>query len=216
MRRGCGLLVAGAATLLGLGVAVLWMGSRLAQEPEVAAAQGSAEDGARAQQKIFGLIHGDGLRSRGHGHETVVTEAELNRFLSRNLGETARMPVSVRALRLVGDGVVEFKGRLPLRDFLSASPATPLASLVPARWLERPVWLHLLARASLEIGTTRRQHRFLRLDVQRFAIGRQPLPASLLKLLAGPAVQGLLRWRIPDSVEGVTIEPGVVVLKISS
>jgi hypothetical protein len=145
-----------------------------------------------------------------------MTEAELNRFLSKNLVEVANMPVAVRAIRLAGDGVVEFKGLLPLRDLLSASPLMPLASLVPATWLERQVWLHLNAKASLELGSTRSQRRYLRFDVQRFAIGRQPLPGIFLRLLPNPGVQALLRWRMPDSVEGLTIDPGAVVIKTSS
>jgi hypothetical protein len=182
----------------------------------VAAIQGSSEDGARAQQKIFELIRGEASRPRGRPHQVVMTEAELNRFLSKNLVEVAKIPFAVRAVRLAGDGVVEFKGLLPLRDLLSALPLMPLASLVPATWLERQVWLHLTARASLELGATRSQRRYLRFDVQRFAIGRQPLPGIFLRLLPNPGVQALLRWRMPESVEGLTIDPGAVVIKTSS
>jgi len=199
--------------LLGLGGAALWAGSRLAQEPDVPVAQGSAEDGARAQQKIFDLLRGEAPKARGRPHEVVLTEAEINRFLSRNLIEAAGMPVVVRAVRLAGDGVVEFKGSLPLRDVMSAAP---VASLLPSVWLDRPCWLHLEAKASLEVGAGRKQRRYLRLDVQRFAIGRQRLPRTLLRLLAGPRVQELLRWRMPESVEGLTIDPGALVIKTSS
>jgi len=115
--------------------------------------------------------------------------------------------------RLAGVGVVEFKGLLSLRDLLAASP---LAGLAPASWLERQVWLHLSARASLEVGASRSQRRYLRFDVQWLAIGRQPLPGILLRLLPSSALQGLLRWRMPQSVEGITIEPGTVVIKTSS
>jgi hypothetical protein len=37
-----------------------------------------------------------------------------------------------------------------------------------------------------------------------------------LRLLPNPAVQALLRWRMPESVEGLTIDPGAVVIKTSS
>jgi hypothetical protein len=216
VRSGCFLVISGIVTLLGVGGAALWVGSRLTQEPDVVAVQGSPEDGLRAQQKVFELIRGEDSRSRGRPHRVVVTEAELNRFLSKNLVEVAKMPVAVHAVRLVGDGVVEFKGLLPLRDLLSASPLMPLENLVPAAWLKREVWLHLNARASLELGATRSQRRYLRFDVLRFAIGRQPLPATFLRLLPNPPVQALLRWRMPESVEGLTIDPGAVVIKTSS
>jgi hypothetical protein len=215
VRPGCVLIVAGFVALLGLSGAVLWVGSRLSQEPDLVAAQGTPDDGIHAQQKIFDLIRGES-RSRSRPHQVVLTEAELNRFLSKHLVEVARMPIVVRAVRLTGDGVIEFKGRLAVRDLLSGSTFMAVASLVPSAWLERQVWLHLGARASLEVGATRTQRRYLRFDVHRFAIGRQSLPGILLRLLPSPGLQGLLRWRMPESVEGLTIDTGVVVIKTSS
>ena len=211
MRLGCGLAVALTVALLGLAGASLWVGSRLLREPDVTAAAGTSEDGIRAQQKIFEIARGEPPRRGGRPHQVIVTEAELNRFLSKHLIEVARMPVVFNAVHLTGDGVVEFKGLLPLRDLVSASLA---ANLVPTTWLDRQVWLHLNARASLVVGATRSQRRYLRFDVQRLAIGRQPLPGLLLR--PSPGLQGLLRWRMPESVEGITIEPGVVVIKTSS
>jgi len=196
-----------------LGGASLWVGSRLVKEPEVAAVVGSPEDGSRGQQKIFDLARGGAGRARSAPQAVVLSEAELNSFLSRNLVEVAKMPITVRAVRLAGDGVVEFKGLVALRDVLSASP---LASLTPRAWLERQVWLHLTARANLEVGTTRSQRRYLRFDLQRVAIGRQALPGFFRWLLPSPGIQGLLRWRMPDSVESITIESGKVVIRTSS
>jgi len=207
MRLGCGLAVALTVALLGLAGASLWVGSRLLREPDVTAAAGTSEDGIRAQQKIFEIARGEPPRRGGRPHQVIVTEAELNRFLSKHLVEVARMPVVFNAIHLAGDGL------LPLRDLVSASLA---ANLVPTTWLDRQVWLHLNARASLVVGATRSQRRYLRFDVQRLAIGRQPLPGLLLRLLPSPGLQGLLRWRMPESVEGITIEPGAVVIKTSS
>ena len=216
MRSGCVLLTAAAIAVLALAGAALWVGSRLLQEPDIAAASGSPEDGTRGQQKIFEIMRGEPSRRGGRPQQVVMTEAELNRFLTRHLVEVAKMPVVVGGVRLAGDGLIEFKGRIAVRDLLTASPLMPLADLVPAAWLERQVWLQLNARASTEVGATRSQRRYLRFDVQRFAIGRQPLPGILLRLLPSPGLQGLLRWRMPESVEGITIEPGAVVIKISS
>lgn len=213
MRAGCAVAFTVALAAVLLGGAALWVGSRFIQEPEVPSASGSADDGARGQQKIFDVARGGSGLRRGGPHTTVMSEAELNGFLTRNLVEVAKMPLTVRAVHLVGDGIVEFKGLVALRDVLSASP---LASLVPSAWLERQVWLHLTARASLEVGATRTQRRYLRFDLQRFAIGRQALPGLFRWLLPSSGLQGLLRWRMPDSVESVTIEPGSVVIKTSS
>ena len=213
MRSGCALVLGMAFAMAVLGGAGLWVGSRLLQEPEVPAAAGSPEDGIRGQQKIFDLARGGPGRGRGGQPPVVLSEAELNSFLSRNLVEVAKMPITVRAVRLAGDGVVELKGLVVLRDILAASP---LASLVPRAWLERHVWLHLTARASIEVGATRSQRRYLRFDLQRVAIGRQALPGFFRWLLPSPGIQGLLRWRMPDSVESITIESGTVVIKTSS
>src|SRR5262245_28066829 len=115
MRSGCLLLVGSLVMVVGLAGAGLWVGSRMVREPDVVAAQGTAEDGARGQQKIFDLLRAEPRGSRGRPREVVLTEAELNRFLTKNLVEVARTPVTVRAVRLAGDGIVEFKGLLALR-----------------------------------------------------------------------------------------------------
>ena len=213
MRSGCAAVLGLAFAVVVVGGASLWVGWRLFQEPEVPAAVGSPEDGIRGQQKIFDLARGGAGRARIGPQAVVLSEAELNSFLSRNLVEVAKMPIAVRAVRLAGNGVVQLKGLVVLRDVLSASP---LASLVPSTWLERQVWLHLTARASLEVGATRSQRRYLRFDLQRVAIGRQALPGFFRWLLPSPGIQGLLRWRMPDSVESITIESGTVVIKTSS
>ncbi len=212
MRTGCALVFGVGFAAAALGAVSLWVGSRLVQEPEVTAESGSAEDGARCQQKIFNIARGGAAHGRGP-RTVVVSEGELNAFLSKNLVEVARTPLSVRAVRLAGDGIVEFKGRLALRDVLSASV---LAGLAPDVWLERQVWLHVTARASLEVGATRSQRRYLRFDIQRFAIGRQALPGFFRWLLPSPGVHGLLRWRMPDSVESITVEPGTATIRTAS
>jgi hypothetical protein len=214
MRWGCIALTAAVIGLLALVGTSIWIGSRLLQEPDVPAAMGSPEDGVRGQQKIFEVLRAEPARRGGRAHQVVMTEAELNQFLSKHLVEVARMPITVGAVRLQGDGIVELKALLSLRDLVSASSFT--TALVPSAWLERRVWLHLEAKTSFEVGAGRSQRRHLRFDVQRFAIGRQPLPGSLLRLLPSPGLQGLFRWRLPDSIEGITVEPGAVAIRVAS
>ena len=216
MRWGCVAVGAVLVGLLGLVGTSLWVGSRLLQEPDVPAAMGSPEDGVRGQQKIFEILRAEPARRGGRAHQVAMTEAELNQFLSKHLVEAARIPVTVGALRLRGDGIVELKALLSVRDLLSASWFMPAATLAPSAWLERRVWLHLEAKTSLEAGTSRSLRRYLRFDVQRFAIGRQPLPGGLLRLLPSPGLQGLFRWRLPDSIEGITVEPGAVAVRVAS
>ena len=216
MRWGCVALWAVAAGLLTLIGTSLWIGSRFLQEPDVPAALGSPEDGVRGQQKLFDVLRAEPARRGGRQRQVAMTEAELNQFLSKHLVEVGRMPVTVGAVRLRGDGVLEFKAQLSVRDLLSASWLTPATTLAPSAWVERRVWLHVEAKTSVELGASRSQRRHLRFDVRRFAIGRQPLPAALLRLLPSPALQSLFRWRLPDSIEGITVEPGAVAVRVAS
>jgi|SoiMethySBSTD1v2_1073268.scaffolds.fasta_scaffold45133_5 hypothetical protein len=216
MRWGCIAIWAVLVGLLGMVGTFLWVSSRLLQEPDVPAAMGSPDDGVRGQQKIFEILRAEPARRGGRAHQVVMTEAELNQFLSKHLVEAARMPVTVGALRLRENGIVELKALLSVRDLVSASWFMPAATLAPSGWLERRVWLHLEAKTSLEVGTSRSLRRHLRFDVQRFAIGRQPLPGGFLRLLPSPGLQGLFRWRLPDSIEGITVEPGAVAVRVAS
>lgn len=209
MRVGCAVLVATIVVVCGLVAGSLWIGSRMLQEPEVPVAAGTAEDGVRGQQKIYAIIRGAG-RATGRTRQIVLSEPELNAFLSRHLAEAATIPFGPGAVRLVGDGMIEFKGQVPLRHVLA------IANLLPATWLEQPVWLHLWARASLEVGAARGQRRYLRLDIERLALGRQPLPGVLPLLLLNPVILSQLRLRIPETVEAITIETRMVVIRIAS
>ena len=209
MRVGCAVLVATIVVVCGLVAGSLWIGSRMLQEPEVPVAAGTAEDGVRGQQKIYAIIRGAG-RATGRTRQIVLSEPELNAFLSRHLAEAATIPFGPGAVRLVGDGIIEFKGQVPLRHVLA------IANLLPATWLEQPVWLHLWARASLEVGAARGQRRYLRLDIERLALGCQPLPGVLPLLLLNPVILNQLRLRIPETVEAITIETRMVVIRIAS
>jgi hypothetical protein len=114
-------------------------------------------------------------------------------------------------VRLLGEGRVEFKGRLALRDLLPRP-----VQILPDPWLDRVVWLRLRARASLEVEATRGHRRYLRLDIERYEVGRQRLPGTVVRPLLSRAVLDLRRWPLPDAVEAITIESQKVVVKIAS
>lgn len=215
MRLGClGCLTVLIVVALVAGSA--WFGFRMLQEPGFPVVPTTAADGARAQQKIFELVRRGAGRSGTNGEPVILSERELNAFLSRHLAEAADVPFSDVGLHLAGREIAEFKSRLPLRHLLTEPPLSALAGAVPAAWLERPVWLRLSVRARIEPGTTRAQRRYLRLEVVEFAVGRQWLPAPLVRLLIDPATLRVLRWPVPDGVEAVTIEKGRVVIRIAS
>ncbi|HTO10321.1 MAG TPA: hypothetical protein VMQ51_02030 [Candidatus Binatia bacterium] len=209
--RGCsGCLVA----LVSVGLVALAIGGvvgaglRMLATPAAATLPATtAADGARAQQKVFDLA-----RSRRLAQPITLSEAEVNALLSRHLVEARGVRLNALAVRLVGDDRVELTGQAPLRQLLDDAGLSPAAGVLPARWRERPVWIHVGARVRVTPGPRRQ----LSLDVEDFAVGRQRLPARALRLLLDPAAVGLLRWPLPEHVRSVSIEPGRVVIRGAS
>ncbi len=210
MRLGCGgclvtvFVVALVAAVVG---GSTWLVVRGLENPGIVAEQPTAADSSRAQRKIFDLAN------RGHraGEQIVLTEREINALLSRQLA--GELPFSSSVARLVGDGRIELAGQLPVRQLLAESPAAAVLDLIPEGWGRRPVWVHLQTRARVEPRGARRQ---LRLDVERFAIGRLPLPGSAVRVLFDPESLRFLRLPLPDNVDAVVIEPGRATIRIAS
>jgi len=183
-------------------------GLRMLATPEAAALPPTtAADGSRAQQKIF-----DVARATRLAQPISLTEAEVNALLSRHLVEARGVRLNALGVRLIGDDRVELTGQAPLRQLLDEAGLSSAAPVLPARWLERPVWIDVGARVRVSSGARRQ----LGLDVEHFAVGRQRLPARALRLLLDPAAIGLLRWPLPEHVGGVSIEPGRVVIRGTS
>src|SRR5206468_10076838 len=129
MRLGC-VVVLAAVVMVAMATGSLWVGSRMLQEPVVDPSSGTAEDGVRGQQKIYDIVRGVPGRTKGRPLQVSLTEPELNAFLSRHLAEAARIPIVTGGVRLVGDGIIEFKGQLPLRQVLTSLPF-PVVDLIP-------------------------------------------------------------------------------------
>lgn len=220
MRLGCGGCLTAAFLLLVGGAAVggtLWGAFRAFQEPEFHMPAGTPADGVRVQQKFFEIARRGGRPGRSGSAEPVsLSEPEVNAFLSHHLADAAELPLTDIGVRLVGDGVVEVAGRLPLRHLLSEPPVSAAADLLPERWLGRPVWLRLRARVRVEPGAARGERRYLRLDLEEFKVGRQRLPAPTLRHLLSPAALRVLRWQVPNGVEAITIEAGRAVIRTAS
>jgi hypothetical protein len=180
---------------------------RMLAHPDLTVVPTTAADGARAQQKLFDLA-----RQVRRGETIVLSEAEVNALLSRHLVDARGVRLGKPTATLVGGDRVVLIGQSPLRHLLDEASLGGLADLLPTRWQTRPLWLRLGARVRVE-GGPRRQ---LRMDVDEFAVGRQRLPAPLVRLLLDPASVGLLQWVLPDHVERVGIEPGRVVIQTAS
>ncbi len=216
MRLGC----LGCLTLLvilALVGSTAWLVIQTLQEPEVVPiAAATVADGVRAQQKIFEVVRRGAQRGDKDAEPVVLTERELNAFLSRHLAEIAELPFTDIGLRLPGGGIAEFRARLELRHLMTEPPLPALARALPASWLQRRIWLDVRVRARLEPGVARRERRYLRLGVTEFAVGRQRLPTMLLRLLLNPAALRMLRWPVSGGIEAVTIEAGRVVIRAAS
>ena len=216
MRAGCGgcllLLI-----ILGAGVAgAAWIVWAAAEPPDSLPSPGSAADGQRAQQKIFDLIQRGGA-ARGatssRVEDVTLTEAEINGLLARHLGGVRGVPLSGMAVRLVGDGTAEIYGRTQLRQALADEPGRVLVDYLPQSTLDRTFWIRMGGRVRLETEASRGRPRSLRLDVERLYLGRQRVPVALARFVLPGDTTGLLRWSLPEAVVGVTVDPGVAVIR---
>lgn len=208
MRAGCSgcvsILVAGALLTL-VGASVIGAGSRMLAPPGASPVTTSA-DGARAQRKLLEL-------ARGRRAQTVAfSEGELNALLARHLVEVRGVRLSGLSARLIGSNRLQVTARTHLRRLLEEASLGLVADALPAGWQARPIELRVGARVRIDDEGPRQ----LRMEVDEFAVGRQRLPAFALRLLADPATIGLLRWRLPDHVESVAVEPGRVVIRTAS
>ena len=203
---GCLSTVVGFLAVVLLAAAGGWAVIRLLQAPIVEPVPFSPEDGVRAQQKIVGLAR----RSTRAG-SVVLSEAELNAFVSRHL-DPADLPLREPAIRLRGDDLVNIVGTVSLGRLLNESPLAPLAEALPAGWLARPIWLTVGARG----GISTEPRRALRLDARRVVIGRQRVPALVLRLMLDPSSLRLMRVTLPPHVQAVRIERGRVIIQVTS
>jgi hypothetical protein len=207
VRVGCGgcltsLVVLGLLGTIGTSV---WGTSRALQNPPIATVRPTAEDAARAQQKLFRLVRGAAQ------DPVVVSEAEVNAFVSRNV-DRRDLPFDQPLIFLHDGDMVEIVGQIPLGRLLAESPLGLVAGLLPERWSARPVWLQVASRAKFE----REPRRQLRLDVRRVRVGQQRVPAMALRLLFDPARLRFVRVPLPETVGDVRIQTGRVVIRPTS
>lgn len=209
---GCGCLTVAIAGLLVGGL--LWLASGVLGRPVVQYETGTPADGRRAQQKLFELAAAGTAASRRGERRIAVTfsERELNALLERHLADE-ELPLAEMRIRLVGDGLVEITGRLPLRAVLGDSLGA-IAAVLLERWAAQPVWLRLRGYVRLETGAARGDRRRLRLDARYFALGHRRLPASILSVLSEGSALQATRLPVPDTVDSVTVESGRVTIII--
>jgi hypothetical protein len=189
--------------LIVLGVA--WFAQGFFDRPEIAHEVGGAADGHRAQQKLFDLAGGIAPRRDQKRGAVTLTEPEINAFLTRHVSED--LPLADGGVRLVGNGVVEVTGRLPLHAVLGDSVSS-VARLLPGRWAGQPVWLRIRGHVRLETGAARGDVRRLRIDPDAVWFGTRRVPAAALTVLPDGRALRATRWPVPEAVDTVVVEPG--------
>lgn len=207
MRLGCGgclssLLIV--AILGGTVVGAGWAVMRALEPPTVSILATTAEDGARAQRKVYELYRG--ARGQGAG-VVVITERELNALLLRQLA--GELPVTQPVARLLGDDRAEVGGLIRVDELLYE--LTTAREWLPSVARQHRVWVRLVVRPEY-VNARRRE---IRLVPERAAIGRLRVPAFLVRWLVEPGVLRYLRWAPPARVRGVLIEPGRLVIQTS-
>src|SRR5688500_1243019 len=210
MRMGCSGCLAGVLVALGLAIVVgvaIWGVLLVQQDAEMPVSTATAEDSARAQQKVFALLNR--RRDKPVG-PLVFSEAEVNALVSRQLA--GQLPLSSPVVRLLAGDTVELLGRVPARRLLVGSPLSWLEDVRPAGWGRREVWLRIRAHAQLEPGARPR----LRFEPTGFSVGRLPLPTMMVRLLLDPGTLAIFRWSLPEHVEAVTIEAGKATIQVAS
>jgi hypothetical protein len=183
--------------------AVAMAAVRMAALPDDGRPTPIAADASRAQQKLFALAR------HGRRAQTVtLTEAEVNALLASQMTGNERGSLSRLDARLLGDDRAELVALMPLGAALEEIGLGGVVGVLPRKVRVRPV--HLRADVRLMVDAAPRQ---ARLDVDEFAIGQQRLPAAVLRLLVDPSTLHALRWRLPDHVDAVAIEPGRVLIR---
>lgn len=201
---GCGCLTIVLIALLALGA--VWLARGIFDRPEASYEIGSPADGRRAQQKVFELAGGFvGHRRDPRRASVTLTERELNALLTRHLSQD--MPLADGGIRLVGDGIIEVTGRLPLHALLGDTLGS-VGRLLPERWAGQPVWVRLRGHVRLETGASRADVRRLRLEPESFRVGSRRIPVAVLAMLPDGPVPRATRRSVPETIEAVVIEPG--------
>ncbi|HXH83103.1 MAG TPA: hypothetical protein VNN07_09270 [Candidatus Tectomicrobia bacterium] len=206
MRAGCGgcLLALGLLlVLVGALAGGFWAVDSALATPPLPAADVAAGDGSRALQKLREV-------ARGRRGSVTLTDREINALLARHLAEAPEVLLAGPVVRIPGNGQIEVVGRLTLGHTLEAVGFDGVASRLPSTWAARPLWVTM--RATAHVRRTPRPH--LRLDVDRLALGRLPLPGLAARVLLDPATAARLRWPLPDHVRDVTLEPGRAVIRL--
>jgi hypothetical protein len=100
------------------------------------------------------------------------------------------------------EGRFTVQGQTPLRNLFRAPPLSYVVPYIRDERFDQPVWVTMRGHLRVEGGAGSRRGQ---VDVEEFALGRQPLGSLVLWVLLGPGGGGLLTWRLPAPVTDILI-----------
>lgn len=195
------------AVILVGGAGALYFSGGVFEMPSLPRVSHVPSDGYRAQEKLLGLV----MRESKHSSPLVLTEPELNAFLTRHLAESEGIPFSPLIVKLTS-GRVEVQGRTPLKTLFRGFPFSLLPVYLPAHVVDRPVWVTLAGTIEVRRGRTKDGGHSGRLGVSEFRLGTQNLGPWVLYVMLGQTERELLSWKVPAAVDTITVHDGQVVI----
>jgi hypothetical protein len=206
---GCFVLTLAGLTCLVVVGGALFLSANIFQAPDVRPVSFSKADGYTAQQKLYEIVQRQSKRS-ARKDAITLSEREANAFLSHHL-EMSGMPMSPLTVRFE-NGQLFAQGQTRLRSIFQGPPFAQILPYIPDGGLNRPVWITVRARISLQPGASGASQ-YASLDVTRFELGRQLLSSFLLYGMMGPSGAGLFRWPVPAVVDSIRVGDGQVTIR---
>ncbi len=204
---GCLIFLTILAVVLGGGALAMYFSGGIFEMPTVRKVEYSAADGYQAQQKLFELLARDSKRPP---ETVVITEREVNAFLARHL-EESDLPLSPLVVKL-SPGTVQIQGKTELVNLFQGFPFSFLGDYLPESAVHRQVWVSVSGTIEVERRKSKTETDYGRLQMTEFGLGTQELGPWILRLMLGGRERSLLRWKLPRTVEAITIESGRVVI----
>jgi len=206
---GCLAVIVGVLVVVGLALGLIFLSINIFGEPDIRPVAFSRNEGYSAQHKLYEVI----LRQAGRSARKdpiVLTEREVNAFLSRHLQEAAGLPLAQMSVKL-SKGEAHIQGQTTLKSLVRNPVLAWAIPYLPDKRLDQPLWVTIKGQVGIEPASG--NSRYGTLTVNELLLGRQPLSSFLLYALMGPSGGGLLRWPVPAVVESVQIDDGQAIIR---
>jgi hypothetical protein len=181
------------------------------EEPRVETLDWSRADASATGSKLNEIVQRDAGQSGRQG-PIILSEREINAWVARHLAEAAGLRFDPFAMRLA-QGHFLLQGRTVLRDLLQGPPFAQLVPYLPAKQLNRPLWITVQGYVSVQPGEPGGTPGRARVTLTEFNLGKQPVGNWPFSVVMGPAGLRLLSWPVPGVVRDIDIEDKRVVIQ---